>query len=195
MSFQLQEWERGMSSMLPGSKRLGGLLGPSWGVLASMGTSLPQPFPKVCVVIFDQGTEAISLRRGLEEQSLGAVLQEPPRQHQAVPVYGDWCRYPDLLHRPLPAGASPPVIPVVADYLVSKKSEIFYSFNGVPLHPRLPHAAASPETRWGGWRLKGKLQGSAIRSYRMRALSNCPQLETVPLLRHVFRQEAEPGRP
>ncbi|KAI6074031.1 Nucleolar protein 4-like isoform X1 [Aix galericulata] len=28
----------------------------------------------------------------------------------------------------------------------------------------------------------------------MRALSNCPQLETVPLLRHVFRQEAELGR-
>lgn len=46
MSFQLQEWERGMSSMLPGSRRWSRL-----GVLASPGRSLPQLFPKVCVVV------------------------------------------------------------------------------------------------------------------------------------------------
>lgn len=55
-----------------------------------------------------------------------------------------------------------------------------------------PRRHCLTSTKLGGGRLKGKLQGSAIRSYRMRALSNCPQLETVPLLRHVFRQEAEP---
>lgn len=135
MSFQLQEWERGMSSMPLGSRRLAGLPGPSWGVLASPGTSLPQSLPKVCVVIFDQGTEAVSLWRGLEEQSLGAVLMEPPLQHQAAQVYGDRCRYPDLPHRPLPAGASPLVIPVAADDLTSEKSEMFYGAVSMELHP------------------------------------------------------------
>lgn len=86
--------------------------------------------------------------------------------------------------------------PPAADDLVSGKSVMFLRsrFNGAAPWPQLPHAAGLPETCWCGWRLKGKLQGSAIRSYRMRALSNCPQLETVPLLRHVFRQEAELGR-
>lgn len=44
-----------------------------------LGTSFPQPLPKVCCH-FDQGTEAISLWRGLEE---------PPLQHQAVQIFGD----------------------------------------------------------------------------------------------------------
>lgn len=71
MSFELQKWERGMSSMpSSGNRRLAGVPGLSWGVLVSLGTSLPQPLPKVCAVIFDQETEAISLWRGLEEPSL-----------------------------------------------------------------------------------------------------------------------------
>lgn len=135
MSFQLQEWERGMSSMPLGSRRLAGLPGLSQGFLASPGTSLPQPLPKVCVVIFDQGTEAISLRRELEEPSLWAVLQEPPLQHQAVQVCGDRCHYPDLPHQPLPAGASLLVIPVAADDLTSEKSEMFYGAVSMELHP------------------------------------------------------------
>lgn len=53
MSFELQKWERGMLSMpSSGSRRLAGVPGLSWGVLASLGISLPQPLPKVCAVIF-----------------------------------------------------------------------------------------------------------------------------------------------
>lgn len=137
MSFQLQEWERGMSSMPSGSGWLTRLPSPSWGIPASPGTSLPQPLPKVHIGISDGGTEAVSLRRGLEEQSLGAVPQEPPLQHQAVQVYGDRCRSPDLPHRPLPASASPLVIPVAADDLISKKSEVFYGAVSMELHPVL----------------------------------------------------------
>lgn len=76
---------------------------------------------------------------------------------------------------------------------MSEKSEVFYGAVSMELHPcSAPTRRCLASTTLGGWRLKGKLRGSAIRSYRMRALSNCPQLETVPLLRHVFRQEAEP---
>lgn len=69
MSFQLQEWERGMSSMPSGSGWLAGLPSASWGVPALLGTSLPQPLPKAQMGIAT--FEAISLWRGLEEQSLG----------------------------------------------------------------------------------------------------------------------------
>lgn len=139
-----------MSSMPSGSRRLAGLLGPSWDVLVSPGTSLPQSFPKVYVVIFDPGTEAICFRIELEEQSLGAVLQELSLQHQAVQVYGDQCRYPDLPHRPLPAGASPLVIPLAADDLISKKSEMFYGAVSMELHSILSSHMPLPRQKHAG---------------------------------------------
>lgn len=88
MSFELQKWERGMSSMpSSGSRQLAGVPGVSRGVLASLGTSLPQPLPKVCAVIFGHGTEAMSLWKDLEE---------PPLQHQAVQTFGDPYLCPDM---------------------------------------------------------------------------------------------------
>lgn len=72
-----------------GSRRLAGVPGLSWGVLASLGTSLPRHFPR-CAVIFDQGTEAISLWRGLEER---------PLKHQAVQIFGDTYLCPDMLQK------------------------------------------------------------------------------------------------
>lgn len=91
MSFQLQEWERGMSSMPLGSGRWSEL-----GVLASPGTALPRPLPKVCVVIlmriqrrypFGEGWRSSPLVLGLSllcstgqcrPMGMGAALQICP---------------------------------------------------------------------------------------------------------------------
>lgn len=100
MSFQLQEWERGMSSMPSGSGWLAGLPSPSRGVPALLGTSLPQPLPKVHVVIFDRGAEAVSLWGGLEGQSPWA----PGAPSAAAGSAGLW--------GPAPLwGSAPPAIP------------------------------------------------------------------------------------
>lgn len=64
MSFQLQEWERGMSSMLLGSGRLAGLL-PQPGGPACLGTSLPR-----CTWAFLVRVQRHHPWRGLEEQSV-----------------------------------------------------------------------------------------------------------------------------
>lgn len=78
-------------------------------------------------------------------------------------------------------------------FLNNVQSNTFQNhFNKVTPYLRHPHNRLSAmDTLSCRWRLKGKLQGAAIRSYRMRALSNCPQLQTLPFLRHVFKQEAE----
>lgn len=117
MSFELQKWERGMSSMpSSGSRQLAGVPGLSWGVLASLGTSLPQPLPKVCCHFW-------SGYRG------NTPLEWSGRVSSATSGSADlWGYIPVSRYAPEAASAtaSPLVIPHVADDLISEKSRLFY---------------------------------------------------------------------
>lgn len=117
MSFELQKWERGMSSMpSSGSRRLAGVPGLSWGVLASLGTSLPQPLPKVCCHFWSGYRGRIPLERSGGASSAASGSADL------------WGYIPVSRYAPkaAPAAASPLVIPRVADGLISEKSKLFY---------------------------------------------------------------------
>lgn len=118
MSFELQKWERGMSSMpSSGSRRLAGVPGLSWGVLASLGTSVPQPLPKVCCHFLSRYRGNIPLERPGGDSSAASGSAD---LWGYIPV----SRYAS---EAAPAAASLLVIPCVADDLISENSEFFYA--------------------------------------------------------------------
>jgi len=160
------------------------------GSLAPAGVSLPRPaspFPgRALSLLAWRGTVPWERAGGAVPGPQGCA---PGASSAASGGAGLWAPLP-LSGSAAPAApcpARPPRWPSQRTIPSQKKSETFSGAISAELQPRppLPRAAASPEARRRGWGLKGKLQGSAIRSYRMRAPANCPQLETVPLLRRL----------
>lgn len=127
MSFQLQEWERGMSSMLLGSRRPAALPAPAgWPCLPG------HLAPEVHVGIFGQGADAASLERaggavGPSGRCCRSFLCSC-RQCRAMgmgtrPWFG--CRSLDLPQWPLHAHANPVVRLVEAEDLICKSPRHF----------------------------------------------------------------------